>query len=394
MLKILFITPQLPFPPHSGGTIKSYKLVEYFSSTYELSVATLIKGDDVNYIDEFKKKIKVLKIICDEINVPRSSISFLKSILLFIPLNVYRNKSKKFLNEILNIVEKYDIIFVDHFLMFQYIPSNYSGKIVLHQHNAEYVMWDRLSRIEESFFKKIILKFEAYRIKKYEKKICDKSDSILAAPNDIEALLALGGQSGKFFETFHLGSEDYLANSDLQFDKAENSLMYVGTLSWEANVDGLVWFIVEAWGELKQKIPDLKFYIIGKNPDNRLIKVANLNQDIILTGFVDDLEEYYQKCKVLVAPLRFGSGMKVKVLSAMSRGIPIVTTSVGAEGIEAVDMVHLAISDSSREMTEKIIALVEKRVLWEKLSQESRSLSREKYTWSAVFENVSRAIYG
>lgn len=394
MLKILFITPQLPFPPHSGGTIKSNKLVEYFSMNFELSIATLLKGGDINYLKDFKCRLKISEFISEEISVPRNATSFLKSILQFTPLNVYRNKSKKLLREIISIVEKYDIVFVDHFLMFQYIPSNYSGKIVLHQHNAEYIMWDRLSSIETNFLKKILLKFETNRIRKYEKRICEKSDSILAAPNDIEALLALGGQPKKFYKTFHLGNEDYLANSDLQFDRAENSLMYVGTLSWEANVDGLIWFIEEAWGFLKQKNPGLKLYIIGKNPDIRLKKIVNSKQDIVLTGFVDDLEEYFQKCKVLVAPLRFGSGMKVKVLSAMSRGIPIVTTSVGAEGIDAVDMVHLAISDSTRGMAEKILELVENRVLWEKLAQESRSLSKEKYTWSVVFENVSRAIYG
>ncbi len=141
------------------------------------------------------------------------------------------------------------------------------------------------------------------------------------------------------------------------------------------------------------KNPDVVFYIIGRNPDERLKKIIKNRKDINLTGFIENLEDYYSRARVFVCPLRFGSGIKVKVLNAMYRGIPVVTTSIGVEGLALKNMKHVAIADNSDKMIEDINTLLNDQKTWERLRDNSRELASRQYTWDRVFTNIDRAIH-
>lgn len=390
--KILFLTPTLPFPPHSGGVIKSNKVVQYLSEQYDIAVACLLKNDDKNHVAEFKQKYKLHDFISLELNIERNAKNLILSNLQGIPLNLYRNKSAVFKQMINEVANKYDVIFCDHYVMFQYIPNYFKGKIILHEHNCEYLIWQRYAEVEQNIPKKIALLNQAYRIKNYEQQICKKSDIILAAPNDIDELVKIGADRNKFLETYHLGDDELLSKEALSFNDNCSTLLYIGTLSWEANIDGLLWFYKDIWPLLKIKTPNLKFIIIGKNPDGRLQAIANNDTDIILKGFVEDVEPYFRNNNVFVTPLRFGSGIKVKVINSMYIGIPCVTTSIGAEGLKAIDGEHMFIKNNPQDFANAINELLINKQTWTKISTNARQLAKQYYTWDYVLDNIKKAI--
>lgn len=389
---ILFLSPQLPYPPISGGVIKSWRLVEFLSQRYELSIATFLKNDEEKDVNTFLGKVHLKGHYFEPIDIPRSSLNLIKSNLLLQPLNLYRNRSKTFAQKIQHLIQASDAIFVDHYEMFQYVPKGYQGKIILHQHNCEYLIWDRFSELEKNPIKKFALKNQSFWIRNYEKKICEISDTILAAPNDIHELVKIGAQPHKFYETYHLGDAELLDLAPLNWGQSENAILFIGTLTWEANVDGVLYFLKDIWPKLLTKNPDLKFYIVGKNPDQRIIQLANEYTNVILTGFVTDLEDYYSKCKVFISPLRFGSGIKVKVMNALYRGIPTVSTTIGAEGLAVENEVSMMVTDDSEKFAVDIQHLIENETLWTRIAQNSRKLAQDIYTWEAVFEKVIEAI--
>ncbi len=392
-MNLLFLSPQLPYPPISGGTIKSWKLIECLSEKYDVHAAWFLKNEDKDHEAELLEKVQLKGYYREEIDVPRTPMNLIKSNLKGIPLNLYRNLSNTFAKELEKMAMQCEVIFIDHYEMFQYVPKDYKGKVVLHQHNAEYVMWDRFAQVEPSFLKRMALKNQAWRIKNYERKICNASDRVLAAPNDIEELQKIGATNTTYLETYHLCDEKLLESDTLKWENTEQALMFVGTLTWEANVDGLLWFLKEGWAKLKAEFPDLKFYIIGKNPDQRIVDlVGTLSKDVILTGFVEDLETYFPRSRVFVSPLRFGSGIKVKVMNAMYRGIPTVTTSVGAEGMAVEHGKHLMIADDIDGTIKCIKDVLTDQSQWETLRDHSRALAKEKYTWEAVMEIVRQSI--
>jgi len=392
MKKIVFLTPTLPFPPVSGGVIKSYKVVQFLSTQYEVTVACLLKNEDEQHVDSFLKTVNINPIITATCNIPRTAKNLIVSNLQNIPLNLYRNKSAAFTQKINAVIHQFDVIFCDHYVMFQYIPENYKGKVILHEHNCEYLIWKRYAGIERNLLKKIALLNQAYRIKDYERKICMRADVVLAAPNDISELEKIGADRSKFLETYHLGDDHLLELPNLEFDRTQLSLLYIGTLSWEANIDGLVWFYQEIWEHIKQKFPDIKLFIVGKHPDDRIIQMAAHDSSIILTGFVEDLEPYFQKGRVFITPLRFGSGIKVKVVNALYRGIPCVTTSIGAEGLKVKDGEHLFIKDDAATFAQAIFTLLEDKKQWNYLQENARALSKKYYTWEYVLENIRKAV--
>lgn len=392
MKKILFLTPTLPYPPVSGGVIKSNKVVQYLSERYELTVACLLKNEDKSFKAEFHHKTKLKNLITLELNIPRSARNLLISNLQHIPLNLYRNKSKTFKEKIQSIADGYDVIFCDHYVMFQYIPDDYKGKVVLHQHNCEYLIWQRYAAIEKNWIKKLALYHQASRIRKYEQEICKKASAVLAAPNDTDELVKIGADRTKFYETYHLGDDLLLAQPDLLYEETEKVLLYVGTLSWEANIDGLVWFNKEVWPKVKEKHPDIKLYIIGKHADARIKEMVEQDARIKLTGFVEEIEPYFKKSRVFITPLRFGSGIKVKVINALYRGIPCVTTSIGTEGLKVKDGESICIKDQPDAFAEAVNNLLTDKNTWEKLKTNSRKIARQYYTWEAVLENIDHAI--
>jgi len=390
--KTLFLTPTLPFPPHSGGVIKSNKLVDFLSDEYNLSVACLLKNDDNKHVAEFQQKYKLDDFISLELNIPRTAKNFFLSNLQGIPLNLYRNKSSEFKAKIKQVANDYDVIFCDHYVMFQYIPKDYKGKIILHEHNCEYLIWKRYADIEKSIPKKMALLNQAYRIKKYEQEICKKANIILAAPNDIDELVNIGAARNKFYDTYHLGDDTLLSEPNLIFDQTEKVLLYIGTLSWEANIDGLIWFFNDIWKKITEQHADVKLYIVGKNPDVRLQTFAAKDNRIILNGFVENVEPYFQKARAFITPLRFGSGIKVKIINSLYRGIPTVTTAIGTEGLKVKDGEHIFIKDNPTDYADAINTLLTNKEIWEKLSVNSRKIANQYYTWNYVLENIKKAI--
>jgi glycosyltransferase involved in cell wall biosynthesis len=393
LMKILFLTPHLPFPPVGGSAIKTFKVIDHLLGLHTVTLACILKGlEDVNNLDGFKLEFRNVRVFSHPIDIERSLINLIKSYFFGLPLSIFRNYSYTLKDEISSLARENDIIFVDHYLMFQYVPQDFTGRVILHQHNAEFVMWSRFAGTVGNPLKKLLLKLEAHRVKKYEVHICEKADVILAAPNDREALVGLGVSSEKFVETLHLGDEIGPKILPLKFEKTTNSLLYIGTLTWEANIDGLFWFLAKVWPLIKKKNPSVTLSIVGKMTAKLRSELSEMGAHIFVLGFVDDLESLYRSHRVFVAPLRFGSGIKVKVVNSLSRGMPTVTTPTGVEGLTKVNEEHVSIATEASDFAYSVIVLLENKPVWDKFSKNARAIMKEHYTWDKVLKNVDRSL--
>ena len=380
---LLMISIELPYPANSGGRVKSWNMLKYLTNHYSVALACPLKYGS-EHVTEFSQLVDLDKLLYEKVEEPRSPKNLIKSYLKAIPLNVLRSGSKKLKERIAEIANDYEVMLIDHYEAAQYIPDHFRGKVIFHAHNATYLMWDRYGKEGNNWVMRTIANCEAKRVAKFESEICRRSDLFFASPNDIDNLSKIGADTSLARETYHLGDDTQLALPSIRFEETEKRLLYVGTLSWEANVDGLLWFIEQVWPEIKANNPNLILDIAGGNPAQRLVDRVAQIQDIHLLGFVDDLEPLFKRSRVFVAPLTFGSGIKVKVLNSMCRGLPISTTSVGAEGIDADHLTHLCIDDTAADMANSIDRLLHDQRLWETLEQKSRERVREKYTWDRV----------
>lgn len=388
MKKLLFLTSELPFPAQSGGKIKSLKLLQALSAHYEVTLGCPLKLDDTLHLADFHDISPCVDHHHERIHVPRNICNLARSYIQRVPLNVLRTFHGGLRHRVKNIADDHDIVLLDHYEGFPYLPKNYQGLSIYHAHNAYFKMWERYAELSPQPALRLAALMEANRVRKYETAVANAVDMVFAAPNDAEQLICSGVPASKLHDTYHLGDDSQLELPELQYKETQLRLMYVGFLNWEPNSQGLLWFIEQVWPQLLSRNPNLQFDIVGKNPDERLRNAAARYPGIHLRGYVEDLQTIYKVSRVSVAPLLFGSGMKVKVMDAMARGMPTVTTTVGAEGIAMEPGEHLLVADSPEAMTDQIDQLLHDPKLWQRLQKNSRALIRERYTWKRLFDQM------
>jgi len=163
-------------------------------------------------------------------------------------------------------------------------------------------------------------------------------------------------------------------------------LLFVGGFSHEPNVDAILYFCKDVFPLVRASLPEIKFWVVGNAPPAEIIALGS--DSVVVTGYVPYSTPYLQSALVSIAPLRYGSGMKGKIGEAMACGVPVVTTSIGAEGMDLRDHVDAMIADSAEEFADRIIRLYKDPELWEKLARNGRL--RVQREWSP--EEVDRRL--
>ncbi len=390
----MLLSIHLPFPVNHGASLfNTYKLATWLHGHHDLFFACFLKGEDKKYKDAFLQDTGITQYYFEELNVERNAFNLLKSYLLGISINMLRNRSRTFREKIAAIANDYDVIVVDHYEAMQYVPDGYKGKVVFRTHNAEYLIWSRYAEVETNPIKRMVINQEARRIKQWELHYVRRADLVLGAPNDNENHEPdPEKRAAKFIEFLHLGQDEQIQLPVPVWEQTELALVYVGTLSWEANIDGLIWMVEGAWDTWKAQFPELKLYVIGKNPDARLIDLAARYEGIVLTGFVEDLEDYLPRCRVNVIPLRFGSGMKVKTINGLCRGIPMVSTSIGTEGLRVTHEKDILIADEVEDFAAQTMRLLQDKELWKQIAMESKKTAAAHYTWDSLYKILEKNI--
>lgn len=389
MKKILFITPKNPYASISGGTIVTKNAIDILSEITSLDLLYLDMDNEESCIKNVNiKNIFKIKHVLKPKNIP----TIVKSLFSQYPLSIYRNFSDIAKSEVSKIVGNYDVVYVDHWLMMQFIPKNYRGSVLLREHNAEYKMWERFYDKEKNLFIKLYLKFEIKKIKRYEKKICNEASYVLTlSENDIVSLLDIGVNKNKLKLLPAITINDTETRMPQTFENKENIIIYIGTFNWDANVDGLDYFLKNVYNKLKQNIPDLKFYIIGKNPPKKLSDYAEHDSSIIFTGFVNDLNPYYKKAKLFITYLRFGSGIKIKILEALAHGLPVVSNEIGLEGINTKATL---LCKSNNDFVMNITALINDTKRLKNMSKEAIWYINHNFSKQKFINDFNKVILG
>ena len=173
------------------------------------------------------------------------------------------------------------------------------------------------------------------------------------------------------------------------FSERKN-IMFLGGFDHLPNVDAVKYFVQEIFPSIKREIPDIKFYIVGSNPPKE-IELLN-SDDTIVTGYVKDLAPYFENFRALVAPLRYGAGVKGKIVEAMAHGLPVVTTSIGAEGMDLTDGENILTADNPEEFARKVVILYNDGTLWNKLSDNSLRTIDNKFSYRYTKTQIERVL--
>lgn len=395
-MKILFLSNLLPYPLDNGGKINSYtKLKALHDGGHTVDLLCFYQGqktplEDIQHMRKICRSVKTFYLrITTEYYKSHMTFIAMRSLLSKYSYGVYKFQSKEMVNYLKKLArtEKYDCIYFNHLQL--YVYGKYTSKLwpdaktVLDEHNCETMIMKRAAENCRNIAKKAFLNLETYKLRRFEQKaLSEMFHTIVLSKEDYRALKKVAG--GKFNHTIiQTGVPDYgVKKNHCQKDDRIN-VLYVGSLAWRPNNQGLVWFLAEVLPLLNESGYPYHIYIVGKNASETVRKYAEQNTNITITGYVPDVNEYYDLCQYMIVPLFVGSGLRVKIIEAFSHGMPVVSTSTGAEGIQCTDGEDILLADRPAEFAKKMEEMLDLE-LREKISDNCRKVYMQNHSIAAM----------
>ena len=388
-MKILYISPKIPYPLYDGGKLRAFNQIKHLSKTYEIKSLSFIESTiELEKIDELKKYCSVETIKWSKY---RAVINCFFGVFLKKSLRVSLLKNKKFRKKAIQLTKESDYVIIQSLRMTQYCFN--PDKTIVDMVDTPSLLTKRtLNQINKvNIISRIFWAIELSNIKKFETMIRRKIKTILVSSKD--DLKALG--NGIILK------HGVIIKDIKRIDPPENNLMFLGNLEYPPNIDAVIYFTDKIFPLIKSKIKDVKIYIVGIIPKKKKIysykkipkKLIKYNhKDIIFTDYVENLDEYFSKCKVFVAPLRMGSGLQFKILDALNYEIPIVTTSIVNQGIEAEVNKEILIANNSEEFANRVIKLLKNEGLRKKLSTNGKKFLEKNYAWDNILKQLDEIL--
>ena len=359
-MRVLQLTKKVPFPSKDGESMAILSLASSLISngvSVDLLSLNTNKHRFSSDLDDLDSTI-YRSIYMVEINTDFHPISFLLNLLSNIPYQISRFVKKDYKVKLISLLtqNKYDFILLETVYLTPYIPliKRYSSaKILLRTHNMEYEIWERLYEGANWGVSKLLYKWMANQMFRYESFRLHTIDYLIAI-SERELLMfkasypSLNGRVVPI--TWNTSNDSY--QKTLKSNTQNISLFFIGSLDWKPNQEGLLWFLHKVWPICHAKFPHLSFYVAGRNmPD----KIKQITLDgVFMMGEVGDAVAFVNQHDIAIVPLLSGSGMRAKIIEAMALGKVVITTSIGLEGIEAQDAFDVCLANSPEEFIDVI----------------------------------------
>lgn len=352
--RLLFITPRLPETADSGGLQVSMERLTLLAQDFDTTVLALAASESA--AASARELLNVREVHYGGLLRDRSGRSWMRSMAAGQPLSIWRNCPNDFMTQARSLADEvYDLAYIDHWLMWPAAQElRHAKRRVLHLHNAEHLLFERAA-VQAKGAIRWALQIESARVRHYLRGICSEADEVHYLSHADTAEMAR-------ICTRHSPTQVFLPTVDVQngrFGQYGSSVLFVGTMSWEPNAEGMRWYLNEV---LPRLTPSLRTNIVGgylQQPTP-----TQFDGRLNWLGRVADLEPYYREASVFIAPLLSGSGIKIKVLNALSHGIPVVTTSVGIEGFPSGWDPAISVADSAETFAAAIERLCSDRAHW------------------------------
>lgn len=391
-MKILFLSPSFPYPQDTGAAIRIYNLIRYLSKENEVHLVSFedrqIEETGLMELKKYCSSVRLVKLkkYPKLLQLPEVLIRFLRGE----PFMLKYAESDELEKMLSNLSQEQgiDIIQFEHSYMghnVRHLAQDLKARKVLSFHNIACAQYYRVYKVEKNLLKKIRHLLEWVPMFKWEPRIAGYFDkSVVVSDIDKNLLQFLNPMLDIAVIPNGVDAGGIASEPS---EGREKNLLFIGTMDYEPNEDAVLYFHERIFPLVKREIQDIKLTVVGRNPPPKVQKLSE-NPDILITGHVDDVRPYYRKAMLSVVPLRSGGGTRLKILEAMATGTPVVSTAVGCEGLAVEDGRNIMIASTPEEFAEKIIRLVTREDLWNKVSCEGRKLVEEKYDWESIASSL------
>jgi sugar transferase (PEP-CTERM/EpsH1 system associated) len=400
-MRVLFLTPQVPYPPQQGAALRNWGLISGLATRHEVEILSFLSpGQSLDQADP-------LRAVCRIETVPLAVRTFrdrLRSMLttrqpdmaLRLASELYAQRLADWLAR-----ESFDVVHVGGIEMAPYLGVLEAARprplVVFDNLNCEYLLQQRAFLTDlraPARWPGAAYSFVQWRrLRRYEAQVCRRADRVLAVSGaDAAALRKL--VLGLDVAVVPNGVDTQVYRPETPIPKpqiSKDALVFTGTMDFRPNVDAVLWFARKVLSRVRVQVPEAHFLVVGQRPHRRLDELRGAPA-VALTGWVEDARPYIAQAAVYVAPLRIGGGTRLKLLEAMAMGKPVVATRLGAEGYPVTDGRELLLADTPADFAAAVVALLrapERRV---ELGRVARAFVEQQYDWRAIVPRVE-AVY-
>ncbi len=384
-MKILIISTQVPYPPSDGASIRIFNLIRELSRAHEVLLATIVRSPAE------QENLDGLRPFCREIHavsLPRGKwkrwTQILTSPFVRDPHLVRINRSEELQQIVSRLAPQVDVIQAEFPQGGQYINGS-ANVTVLDEHNVESELLRSACRFDTWSARRFFDTLQLKKMARFESHLCARVDAILATSGDDASLLRTYNRNVMVVPN---GIHETTADGE---GSAGPVVTFTGLMNYRANVDAVSYFVRSMWPLVCQAVPDAKLYIVGRKPTPEVLRLRS--STIAVTGEVQDVEPYLQRTSVFVAPIRAGSGTRIKILQAMSQSLPVVSTSLGCQGLEVENGKNILIEDDPKAFAARVVSLLRDPSERARIGSAGWNLVNQRYTWRSIGKQLSEA-YG
>jgi polysaccharide biosynthesis protein PslH len=400
-MRILWVKADKLLPVQNGGNIRTYHVLRYLSERHQLTFYSYYGGaPDPGYERELQRQLPGAVAVCTgkrELSGIARGLDYLSHLGAHAPYAVSRFAGARVQKQLQTWFreQRYDVAVCDFLDAAINFPGRLNIPSVLFQHNVESEIWRRHADTAGNPVKKMLYRMEFRKMLRYERAAVRKFQHVIAVSENDRALMTkwVDGDRVTVVPTGVDLAQYRPAPNPL--DTSAPLVTFVGAMDWEPNVDGVEYFCAEVWPAIKAEVPQARLRIVGRNPDRRVQKWASnsINNDnsIEVTGRVPSVVEPLHQSAVIIVPLRIGGGTRLKIYEAMATGKAVVSTTIGAEGLDVHHGHDIMLADDPRSFAQAVIMLLrdpELRRRYENAAAETAA----RYDWPAIGERFSEVL--
>jgi len=393
-MKILLICNKAPWPPREGGPIAMNAMAEgLLAAGHQVKILAINSykyNIPVESIPEEYRDKTGIELVFMDLRV--KPLAALKNIFTDRSYHVERFISKDFSDALERILKSgtYDIIQFETLFVTPYIDlirRFTKAPVILRAHNIEHLIWQRLSKGEKNPFRRWYLKHLADTLMKYELDTIKKLDGIVTITDkDAEFFESYLEKQKVIAIPFGIQPEKMAKYTGYKGEEAEMSLFHLGSMNWIPNQEAIRWFLKEVWPTAYSQHNNLMFRVAGREMPDWLATISQAG--VINDGDVPDAVEYMHKHRVMIVPLFSGSGIRIKIIEGMMAGCAIITTSIGAEGINCKNGEHLLIAETAGDFISCINRLVEDPDFAKELGRNASEFVKKEHNNSYLIKKL------
>lgn len=388
-MRILWLKTELLHPIDKGGKIRTYNMLKELKREHHVTYLTLDDGtadkDARDRASEYCQELICIPHQQSEKFTPGFYSELALNLISPLPYAIkkYESKAMRVVIEERLRSETFDVLVCDFLAPAVNVRDDLPCPSVLFQHNVEAMIWKRHYKVQANRTKKAYLYGQWRKMLRFESKMCGRFDSVVAvSAEDREQMRQQYSVSTVFDVPTGVDPKFFRPSGKEKIEP--HNILFTGSMDWLPNEDAIRYFTEQIMPLVKQSVPDLTLTVVGRNPFPGLIELSKREPSIIVTGRVEDVRPYMERAAVYVVPLRIGGGTRLKIYEAMAMEKPIVSTTIGAEGLPLTNGVELILADTVESFARSIVKILADDILARRLGQKAATSVRDRFGWPKV----------